>query len=276
MGNTNTIPASSTVALTGLSTSQNFFAQLDSIATRVKLDKPTPGEHQVPFITANTGGQTNPDNYQVGDSTVDNLPITVALISKALHLTQGERNSGNRPEHLLNSLALLAEADLITLINTQITAVNYGAADSSVTTANFDEPELQALITACAARPRTLLIPNAARAGVVDSLKLGADGIWRYPGIDGGIYEVSGAFADGHTVLAGPEAMIYVAEKPDMVVPLPAGEIKITEILLPTLRIPAWQTSWFDRGTRQSWHSVDLLFGIAPGRVSALSFAATP
>ncbi len=253
---------------------ETFFSDLNGIGRRARMPNPAPGVQQVPITLSNTAAASNPTNFQLGDTTLDNIAVTVAHICKPAYLSRAEQGHSLANEHVTASLIRLVEQDIVTLVTTAMTTANFGATDSSVTTVNFDETELQVLIGACGSKPRTLLIPNAARAGIVDSLMLGPNG-WQYPGIET-VREVTATLGDAHTVLASPEALAFIVEKPEAFNHYPPGELQIKEIVLPTLNIPAWHVVWIDRATRSSWQSIELLFGVSPANVNALSYASTP
>jgi len=253
---------------------ETFFCDLNQIGTRARMAFPATGVQQVPIALSNTAAASNPTNFQAGDTALDNIAVTVAHICKPAYLSRAEQGHSLANEHVTASLIRLVEQDILALVTTAMTAANFGATDSSVTTVNFDEVELQVLIGACGSKPRTLLIPNAARAGIVDTLKLGTNG-WQYPGVET-IREVSAAMGDAHTVLAGPEAFTFIAEKPDSFNHFPPGELQVKEIILPVLNIPAYCVVWIDRATRSAWQSVELFFGVAPANVAALAYASTP
>ena len=275
--NSNTVDAAlgnRTVTTNAVAVPETFFCDLNQIGTRARMATPATGVQQVPIALSNTAAASNATNFQLGDTALDNIPVTVAHICKPAFLSRAEQGHSLVNEHVTASLIRLVEQDIFAIVTTAMTAANFGATDSSVTVVNFDETELQTLITACASKPRTLLIPNSARAGIVDSLKLGANG-WAYPGVET-IREVNAAMGDAHTVLAGPEAFAFIAEKPDSFSHFPPGELAVKEILLPVLNIPAYHVVWIDRATRSAWQSVELFFGVSPANVAALSFASTP
>ena len=272
--NTTTGITNTEVATNAVATADTFFCDLNLIGTRARLSKPSTGTHQVPIVLSNSAAASNATNFQSGDTVIDNIAVDVAHFSKPAFLSRAEQGHALVNNHVTQSLIRLTELEIATPFTTKMTTALFGATDSAVTTANFDETELQTLIGACASHPRCLLIPNAARAGIVDSLMLGPNG-WQYPGIET-VREVTASLGDAHTVLASPEAFAFVVEKPEAFNHYPPGELQIKEITLPTLNIPAWHVVWIDRATRSSWQSIELLFGVSPANVNALSYASTP
>jgi hypothetical protein len=267
--------ANTHIATNAVATPETFWCDLNLNGTRARLANPTTGTHQVGLGISNSTAGSNRTNFETSaDTVLDNIPVTVAHIAKPAYLSRAEQNQGITNDHVTQSLIRLFEQDIVAIQAAQITAANFGAADVTCALADFDEVDLQTLIGACASKPRCLLIPNTARAGIVDTLKLGPNG-WQYPGVDT-IREINAAAGDAHTVLAGPEAFVFIVEKPENFNHYPPGELQIKEITLPVLNIPAWHVTWIDRKSRSSWQSIEAYFGIAPANVAALSYAVLP
>jgi len=252
---------------------------LGNIATRVRpTQKPAKGNIRVPFVTATASSDDDPTSFNTGgDATVDDVGMTVVHQVKKGHFSSPEGGLGlSTGAHLERSLINDFERDLWKLVTLQIVAGAYGAADVSVAAASYVAASLKTQIGACEGNPRTLCVAKAALLGLAGSIELGADGLWRYPGVDAGIYETELSTGDANVaILAGPSALAFHMENPD-VYSLPPAEIKVTELVLPVLKIPAWKFEWRDRATRANWISIEGLFGAAPAEVAALSYAASP
>lgn len=253
---------------------ETYWCDMNWIGYRARMAIPATGVQQVPLTLSNSAAASNATNFQSGDTALDNIAVTVAHYSRPAFLSRAEQGHALVNEHVTESLKRLAAQDIVATQAALVVSATHGAANVSAAVGSITAANLTTLSADCVSTPKTLLTTAAGLGALDGDLQLGSDG-YQYPGIQN-IREVRGAIGDAHTIVAGPEAFVFIVEKPEAFNHYPPGELQIKEIVLPTLNIPAWHIVWIDRATRSSWQSIELLFGIAPANVNALSYAATP
>ena len=277
----NTVDATLTtsqLAANSVPPAEGFVCPIANIATRARpLGPPRTGKVRCSIASSASSTDSNPANFQEnGDASLLDVDIDVDHIVRRFHVRATEGNQGlTTAGHLFEPLIREFEKDVFDLVTLQIQTSYFGDADVSASAAAFSTANLKTLIEANSGNPRTLLVAKAAFLNLAGDLTLGADGLWRYPGVDGGVYEAS-LSGDGHTVLAGPTALAWHMERPTSFDRIPPNEINVREIVLPRLKIAAWSCWWFDLRTRTNWLSVEGLFGVGKADVGALTFAADP
>lgn len=90
---------------------------------------------QVPIATAGGTTQTNATNFESGDSTLDNVAVSVSQYSNSFHITNDQINGGHRLEKIAKiNLHQLANK-IIDVALAPVTVANFGAATIDVDTA---------------------------------------------------------------------------------------------------------------------------------------------
>lgn len=244
---------------------------------------------QVPKATAGATSQTNATNFESGDTTLTNVPVTVNQISQSFHLTNDQLNKGFDLAQLAGINADVF-ANALSDIWTAIDIVgNYGAAQVIGLAANFDPNDLPALFgVAKNFRLRNLLLDGTYLAflfpGVISNFSsgvgLGAGNQSRtvFPGVFGFDNIAmqnrwTAATANSVGFLCGPDALAIAAAMP---IQQPASEfISMKTITIEgagtndsSLGISVQLVTWYSRATRTIWASYDVMFGAAAGEVT--------
>lgn len=218
------------------------------------------------LITPTDATQSGASNFQTGDSTLTSVDVTVAHLSKSVHIANPAGQLGlDAVAHLLPAAINELEADIATIVAGKYLTATLGATDSEVAEASFAVANLKVLIRASTAFPRVALMTTTALCGIAGDLDGG-----NYPGLVG-VFEHNLTGASGYAVVTGPSGLVYINEQPSVVV---TPSLKIDKITLPQSGLTAWRHVWFDLGTRTTWASVDLLFGCAIGDPAASAYAA--
>lgn len=273
--NANTIDANLTNAQVGANSTLTARAKsspLELCGTRVRLDgEPRTGTAEAVLPTPTDATQSNASNFASGDSTLARVSISVAHLSKTVHTACPANNQGlNAVAHLIPAAINELEKDIADIVAAKYVSASLGAADVSVAAASFAIANLKTLIGASTAFPRVALLSTTAMLGVSANLDGG-----NYPGL-AGVFEHNLTGADGYAVVTGPSGLAYVVEQPRSLGAYYHQGLTVTQIELPTLKIPAWQCVWWDLASRTQFASVDLLFGCAIADATATAYAAAP
>lgn len=253
-------------------------APVAKFGTRVRPIGPaTTGTVEAVKIGAISALATDPTTFQSGDTTFAKVTLTVSHLAKRGTVAAPEGNLGlSVVNHAQEALARGLATDILGRHLLAITSGAFGAADVTSQPDAFDIADLSAVAAANNGEPRVALVATAAMPTIAPDLKLGSDNVWRYPAIDAGIYETTLTGDADVAIVAGPEALAYLVERPEVFSTYPPAEVQISEILLPVIQIPAWVCKWYDRSARAWWVSVECLHGVAAADATALSYAATP
>jgi len=224
---------------------------------------------RVPFATDASAVQTNPTNFETGDTTLSEIVVTLAHYSKSFHITSEQLNQGFRLEQLVKVNAQAFANKLTDIAMAPITTANFGTARTiTVAQASIADANLQAAFALVAkSDPRNLILDATAYSKFLGSqtIDLGANGRgfdnWylntRWDGADTNVYGFAG----------GPNSLGYAAA-----VPLNAGSgdmVSQTTITIPGIGLPVQINVWFSRASRTLWGSMDTMFGAGKGDITA-------
>lgn len=258
----------------------NKLAALNGFSTDFGVDPMKPrATVQVRKATAAGAVQTNPTNFETGDSTLDNIPVTVAQISRSFHITNDELNSGSRLAHLsqINADAFVnALSDIWTALILDATfaapaALNVGAASV------FDTGVLADIYgTAKNFRSKRLILDGAYVGRILTNINPQA--FKTAPQGDRGAFGFdllaeqnrwTGADANTVGVVCGPESIAVASGLP---VQLPSGEfLSLSTISADQIGLTVSAATWFSRSGRVTWASYDVMFGAAAGDTTQLA-----
>jgi ATP-dependent Clp protease, protease subunit len=223
---------------------------------------------QVRKATTGSAAQTNPTNFETGDSTLAAIAVTVNQISKSFQITNQERNSGHRLSHLAQINALLFADAISDVVTALMIAANFGAATVIGAAAAFSTSGLPAIF----ALAKNYMIRNLildgdyiARLIPADKFKFdvnfgGAfsafDGLFMNNKWTGGVANLVGFVCD-------PRAIAVASGLPESG---PPGEfISQGSAVSDDLGLTVQTNEWFSRGGRVNWASFDVMFGAAVG-----------
>lgn len=220
---------------------------------------------QVSKATAGGTTQTNPTNWESGDSTLGNVPITVAQYSQSFHITPLQLNNSFR-------LNQLFDINLQNFVN-KIFDVAWDPLDSTHWT-NF----IEASATFVAANLKTIW-GGIAKSDVKNIMLDGSyyanflpatlEDIGARTGMAGfdGFYlntRWTGAGTNVVGFASGPQALGFVSGLP-VLDDETRADINATPISIPlgntgkTMTVLA--ATWLSRATRTRWASLDVMFG---------------
>ena len=248
--------------------SQDFSAE--AIAPRKTI--------QVPIATAGSTTQTNATNFESGDSTLDNVAVTVNQYTNSFHLTNEQIQQGSRIEHLAKiNLHQLANK-VIDAALAPVTTANFGTAVVDVDTAD--------LVTASSLKTlwgalkdgdvRNVILDGSIYANFLpanlDAFQVASGGrnVGMY-GFDLFTYNNrwTGAGATVRGFACSPQA-IAVASGVPVSSPVDSDMISVEQIPIPELGLTIQMSMWSSRATRTLWASYDVMFGAAKADGSAL------
>lgn len=227
---------------------------------------------KVDLVGSGSTTQTNPTNYESGDSSVTAVSVSMNEYSNAFHITSAERNSGRKLEKLLavNVHALMNKLDAVT--SALFTTSNYGSAVLDKDPTTVTTADIKTLIAATGKFNERNLVTDATFwaqfAVTTDKNSLGVmDGAY---GLDtmGYITDWTNAGTNVNGIIADPQG-VAVASR------LPKNDDEVAEVIdLATFELPNGMTAqiakWVSVSSRNTWHSVDIVFGAAAGDTSAL------
>lgn len=220
---------------------------------------------QVPYATAGSTTLTNGTNFEAGDSTLDNQPITCAQYTQPFHLTNAHLQSGHKLEHLMKINAHALADKLLDVCMALVTVATYGSAAVTSSAANFDSDDL-ALVWAAIekARAKHIVLTGAYYAKFLptnrDAFVPGADsGAYGWQGF----HHTSRMVADTNVVGFGcdPSAMGVASALPLLTEEF--ATVINTQVIeiegLPGLAVQF--NRWLSSATRAQWNSFDIVFG---------------
>jgi ATP-dependent protease ClpP protease subunit len=246
---------------------QNRLAMLSLFSRDFTIDtiKPLATVQVRKALTASTS-QQDPTDFEVGNSNLDNIAVTMHQEAHSFHISNADMLNGVRLEHLAD---INGEAFANT-ISDRVTAfmlvANYGAALIIGSAANFDPDDLSPILAVAKNyRQKNLILDGGHLAYITP--KSTFDVNWQTGGAFGfdKIAEqnrYTGATANTVGFVCGPDA-IGVAS--GLAPQLPAGEF--ISMANTTLKngLTVRTAVWFSRGSRNIWCAHDVMFGAAAG-----------
>jgi ATP-dependent Clp endopeptidase proteolytic subunit ClpP len=215
--------------------------------------------------------QTNPTNFEIGDSVVDNIPVTVNQISRSFHITNNELQSGHRLEHLaqINANTFVhAISDVWTAL---ILAATYPGPLIIGSAAIFDAGVLASIYAAAKNFRNKNLILDGAYIGRILT-QINPQAFKQAPQADRGAFGFdmldeqnrwTGADANTVGIVCAPDAIAVAAGLP---ISPPQGEfLSLSTITLEGLGLSVQSATWYSRAGRVMWASYDVMFGAAAG-----------
>lgn len=222
--------------------------------------------------TANGTAQKNPTNFEVGDSVLDVIPVTVDQYNRSYHITNNELQSGHRMMHLAEANAQvfansLSDAWTVLLKSTNFSKVaDVGAAE------DFGAEDLKPIRSAAKDLPTKNLVMDGAYTSYLlptdrQQFRLGEQGAFNFDLI---AEQNRWTDADDGVVglCASPNGLAVASGLP---VQPPAGEfLTLQNVTLEQLGLTVQVCSWYSRQGRVNWASYDVMFGAAAGDGGAL------
>jgi len=230
---------------------------------------------QVPLVTATSAIQTNPTNFETGDTNTSNVGVQVAHYSKSFYLSTVEINQKLQLELMIDKNLQTVANKIIDVALTPVTDANFSTQNIIVAAASIAAANLQTVWAGIAKNDRksvlldataySKLIPTALTA--VDIRTAGAYGF------DGFFLNTrwTGSGANIYGFAAGPGAVAVVAGIP---VKGAGGSSLVSSrtVTLPNLGLSVELNTWYSSASRAQWASIDLMFGASYGGENATGF----
>jgi len=262
-----------------ITTLQSRLAPLSAFSRDFSADQLRPlATVQVPIATAGSTTQTNATNFESGDSTLDNVAVSVSQYSNSFHITNAQLNGGHRLERLAKINASYLANKIIDIAFAPITTTNFGAAVIDVDTAD--------LVTATSLKTlwaslkdgdvRNLIVDGSIYANFLPAnleafqLASGGKNVGMY-GYDFFTYNNrwDGAGATIKGFACSPNA-IAVASGIPTASPADSDMISQELITLDDLGLTVQMNMWVSRASRALWASYDVMFGASVADTGAL------
>lgn len=259
---------------------QNKLAPLGAFSTDFGTDTMRPrATVQVEKSGTAATGQTNPTNYESGDTTNTNVPVTVSELSQSFHVSSQELMQGHKLEtKAANNLHALAD---------DIWDVCVALLDESVFTntvvvaaeASIDADDLQTGWGSIAKSPQKHVILNGTAFAQFlptnrESFVPGA-GAYGFDGFHLATKWDAAQDANTRGFFAGPNAIACASGLPEISGPVQNQVEDVRVITIPDLNISVQMVLWGSAATRATWVSYGVMFGAAVGDVSALTLYQT-
>lgn len=214
--------------------------------------------------------QSNPTNFETGDTSLDDIAVTVNQVSKSWHISSNELQSGSALKHMAEvncDVFCRGVSDVITAL---MIAGNFGAATVIGAAADFSGSDLAPTLAAAKNyRQKNLLLDGGHLAYLLPtdkaSFRLGEAGAYGFDLI-AEQNRWTGATANACGFACSPDAIAVASGLP---AGMPAEEfLSLERVTLPGIGLTVQAAVWFARASRTHWASLDVLFGAAVGDAS--------
>jgi hypothetical protein len=228
---------------------------------------------QVKKPNASSAIQTNPTNFETGDTNIANVAVQVKHYSKSFTVGSMEYNQGFRLTDLVDFNAQVVANKVIDIALAPITATNF-ATNVTVAQASFVAANAITLWGAVAkSTKRHLILDGTAFAKLLptsgENFSLGSSTSYRPGayGYDGVILNTrwDGAGTNIYGFAAGPEAVACASGIPEIDPAVAALMYGSRTLTLDGLGLSVQLNLWGSLGTRAPWASIDVMCGAALG-----------
>lgn len=241
-------------------------APLGAFATDFSEDEMNQGQAvQVSLASAGGTAQTNPTNWESGDSTIGNRPVVVSGYSVSFQLLPLAQNNSFKMAQLFD----INVQNFVNAITDAATAVFTGTHWTNFieAAATFSVTNLRAIRAGIARSPQRniLLDPDYYKNFLPSNL---TNDVGIRPGFSGfdSFAEVTRWTGAGTNVIGfagGPQCIAYVSGLPRYDAETKADiNATVTSVELGGGKMfPVMLSTWLSRATRQRWVSIDAMFG---------------
>lgn len=252
---------------------QSKLAALDSFSKDFTLDPIAPKKTiQVPKATVGATGQSNPTNYETGDTTLTNVAVTPNELNVSFNITSAQIQQGFRLEQLYDiNLRVLAN-QIIDAAVAPMTITNFPS-PIVVTAVNFGTDDLSLLYAAAKNfSQKNLVIDGAYLASLIPTDKfhygLNEDGAY---GLDKMRMNNrwTGAGANVQGGIFDPQAIALGSGLPQIDEAVGSLMISREVIVVPGINLPVQFCVWGSLSSRSVWGSFGVMFGAALGDATA-------
>ena len=259
-----------------ITTLGNILAPLNAFSRDFSTDQMRQGASvQVRKATASSAIQTDPTNFETGDTTLTNVNVLVSHYSKSFTLTSKEYNQGFRLTQLADFNAQVIANKLIDVSLAPVTSTNFPT-NVTVAQASFVAANLKTMWAAAAKSPsRYLILDSVAYSQLLPSDKnsfVPGTGAYGYDGIYLNT-RWTGAGTNIYGIACGPSAIACASGIPEIdesIAKLMLGQKTVT---VPGLGVSVQVNMWGSPASRSVWASFDVMFGASLGDNTAVARA---
>ncbi len=269
--NVNTISTDLTTDLlsnTVMTAMGSRLAIISALFTEILLDPVKPKtDIQVPMVSASTTMQTDPTDWESGDTTVDAVTVTMHEYSKSWHVTNAQLQSGTQIAWLVEQNALDFADGLSKIVTAIFTVANYGAALGPIADAAMGTSDLATFWAAAKNfTKRNLVLDGGHYARLIPNattmLSL-ANGAYGFDSVQYNNVWSTSAVANLCGVVVSPEAAVVAAGLPLEPPGFGTAFSSVGTGTIPGLNLRVQTASWVKPGTRVQWNAYDLMLGVA-------------
>jgi len=231
---------------------------------------------QVRKATAGSTTLTNAINFEQGDSTTVPVSISVSQYSQPFNVSNDELNKGHQLIHVAAKNAQTFGNSINDVWTALLLAANYGAATGIGTL--DPATDLPVIYGHAKNFPSKNLVLDGAQIGYLIpqnefSFKLGQQGAYGFDKI-AMCNRFTNAVANCTGFVCDPSAIAVASGLP---AELPASEfISLNTVTVDWLGLTVLIVHWFAKASRTHWMSYEVMFGAAPGDLTALRLYTNP
>ena len=229
----------------------------------------------VPYVSGGSAVQTNPTNFETGDTYIAQCPITLAHISKSFYLTSSDIGTGRRLENLAKQNLAIVTNQLETLVFTLMTEALFGTAVTGLSglSTGMTAANMKTLFNNIVGKNKVAILKDTVFSGLLPSDLNGYDITKQKSGYGFDYIDYTGAgFASAGTHVVGfggsPGAIVMASAIPEYSAPV--ADLLDSEVVeVPDVGLSIQTNLWGSAASRNVWASYDILFGAAVGDASA-------
>lgn len=228
----------------------------------------------VPFVSGGSSALVDTTDFEIGDTDVANRQVNLQHISKSTHITQYDLETGRRLEWLadqaINTVANKIEQTVFILI----TEANFGPAVATWPAGTMGLSAIQTMWGALPGATKNFIAAdseykNLLAANLMSFQTPTDKSAYGFDYFDHAYAGFVYAGANIKAFAAAPQALVMAAALPEMS-PQVADLLDTTIVSVPELGLSLQSNLWGSSKTRATWHSYDLLFGVAVGDPTAM------
>lgn len=229
---------------------------------------------QVPLITAADSVQTDPTDFETGDTNTSNVGVLISHYSKSFHLTSKELNQKMQIEMLVDKNLQVFANKIIDIALAPVTNANFSTQNIIVAQASIAAANLQTVWAGIAKNDsKTVLLDATAYSKLLpttmESIDVRTRGAFGFDSFHLNT-RWTGAGANVYGFAAGPGAIAMAAGIP--IQPVGIAGLSSRSVTIPGLGLTVQLNTWGSAKTRVQWASFDVMFGASYGGDSNAGF----
>jgi len=219
---------------------------------------------------------TSPTDYEVGDTNLSEVDVTLAEKSVSWSITNADYNAtsiAKLENNFVDNINNLADG-IFAVCTALMTTANYGAMIVDKAQASFGAADMKTVWAALPkAKRRTVVLDTTAYSNIIpvdkDGFELNRAGAYGFEGIHHATL-FTGMQANGYGFVADPRAMAVASKVPDIAPAVRDLASEVRDLTVPSLGLTVRFVHWGSTKTRKEWASVGVYFGAGVGRAEAL------